>query len=347
MDCRGLVVALLAVLTFVPLPFVHPFRVRRLRAGRASRCWRSGRRSAAVALLHDLAPGPWVTAALCAHCALFPRLSDCSPPRSRDWKCRMLELLTDPHAWAALVTLTVLEIVLGIDNVVFISVLVSRLRPREGASARARSDSRSRFVFRVVLLFGLTWLMGLTAPVFTMFGHELSWRDLILIGGGLFLIAKATHEIHAEVEARDDDATGAGRRRAVVLLGGAAADRDRSRVLAQLDHHRDRHGAGHRDHDRGDRDRHGRDVCGLRAGRGVHRRASDHQDAGARLPGADRRGAGRRRLRGAYSARLHLFLHGVRRRGRGLQRAGARNRRAAARSTQNRTGARMPKRPSC
>jgi predicted tellurium resistance membrane protein TerC len=116
----------------------------------------------------------------------------------------MLELLTDPNAWAALVTLTALEIVLGIDNIVFISVLVSRCN--EAQARRARQIGLSlAFVFRIMLLAGLTWLMGLTQPVLTIFGNELSWRDLILIGGGLFLIAKATHEIHAEVEARDHE----------------------------------------------------------------------------------------------------------------------------------------------
>jgi predicted tellurium resistance membrane protein TerC len=115
-----------------------------------------------------------------------------------------LALLTDPHAWAALVTLTVLEIVLGIDNLVFISVLTSRLD--ENKARRARQIGLSlAFIFRVVMLFGLTWLMGLTAPLFTVFGMGISWRDIILVGGGLFLIAKATHEIHAEVEASESE----------------------------------------------------------------------------------------------------------------------------------------------
>ena len=111
----------------------------------------------------------------------------------------ILALLTDPHAWAALVTLSVLEIVLGIDNIVFLAVLTARL---EGVQARrARMIGLSlAFLFRVIMLAGLTWLMGLTAPVVTLFGMEMSWRDIILIGGGLFLIAKATHEIHAEVD---------------------------------------------------------------------------------------------------------------------------------------------------
>jgi predicted tellurium resistance membrane protein TerC len=115
-----------------------------------------------------------------------------------------LTLLTDPHAWAALVTLTALEIVLGIDNIVFISVLTSRLDRARARRARQIGLSLA-FIFRIIMLFGLTWLMGLTTPLFTIFGMGISWRDIILIGGGMFLIAKATHEIHAEVEARDEE----------------------------------------------------------------------------------------------------------------------------------------------
>lgn len=116
----------------------------------------------------------------------------------------MIELLTDPNAWAALVTLTVLEVVLGIDNLVFIAVLVSRCDPKQAKRARQIGLSLA-FVFRVMLLAGLTWVMGLTAPVFTLFGQEFSWRDLILIGGGAFLIWKGTHEIHVEVEGLEEE----------------------------------------------------------------------------------------------------------------------------------------------
>jgi predicted tellurium resistance membrane protein TerC len=114
----------------------------------------------------------------------------------------MLELLTDPQAWAALATLTALEIVLGIDNVIFISILVSRCSPHQALRARQIGLSLA-FVFRVAMLFGLTWLMKLTYPLFSIFGIGISWRDIILIGGGMFLIAKATHEIHGEVEHRE------------------------------------------------------------------------------------------------------------------------------------------------
>src|SRR5262249_31479330 len=121
----------------------------------------------------------------------------------------MLDLLTDPGVWAALVALTALEIVLGIDNVVFISILVARLDPLKSKRARQLGLSLA-FLFRVLLLGSLSFLAGLRHPVVTVCDLDLSWRDLVLIGGGLFLIAKATHEIHAEVEAREPEEQPAG-----------------------------------------------------------------------------------------------------------------------------------------
>ena len=108
-------------------------------------------------------------------------------------------LLTDPNAWAALLALTALEIVLGIDNVVFISILVARLPAAQAQTVR-RLGLALALVFRIILLFGLTALIRLTHPVVTLLGQDFSWHDLILIGGGLFLIAKATREIHREIE---------------------------------------------------------------------------------------------------------------------------------------------------
>jgi predicted tellurium resistance membrane protein TerC len=120
----------------------------------------------------------------------------------------MLDLLFDPHAWAALVTLTALEIVLGIDNVVFISILVSRVDPAHVTAAR-RLGLGLALVFRILLLFALTWLIGLTEPLFTLLGRGFSWHDVILILGGLFLIGKATHEMHAEIESDPESEDGA------------------------------------------------------------------------------------------------------------------------------------------
>jgi predicted tellurium resistance membrane protein TerC len=115
--------------------------------------------------------------------------------------------LTDPEVWIALVTLTSLEIVLGIDNIVFISILAGKL-PRE-QRARARTVGlAAAMLSRIALLFSLTWVMRLTAPLFEVIGREISGRDLILIGGGLFLLAKSTHEIHTRVEGDGDEMAG-------------------------------------------------------------------------------------------------------------------------------------------
>jgi predicted tellurium resistance membrane protein TerC len=116
----------------------------------------------------------------------------------------MIELLTSAEAWAALLTLTALEIVLGIDNVIFLSIIVSRIPPQQATRAR-QIGLLLALLFRILLLSLLVWLIGLTQPIVTVENFEFSWRDLILIGGGLFLIGKATHEIHGEVEAREAD----------------------------------------------------------------------------------------------------------------------------------------------
>lgn len=111
----------------------------------------------------------------------------------------MLELLQDPNAWFAFLTLTVMEIVLGIDNIVFLSVIVSRLPEAQAARARALGLSLA-LIFRILMLVTLAWIIGLTEPVVHLFGKGFSWRDMILIAGGLFLLYKATSEVHAEFE---------------------------------------------------------------------------------------------------------------------------------------------------
>lgn len=111
----------------------------------------------------------------------------------------MLELLTDPAAWASLLTLTLLEVVLGVDNVIFLSIVTSRLPAAQQPRAR-RIGLILALGGRLVLLLALGWLIGLTAPFASFLGIELSWRDLILAVGGLFLIYKATTEIHVMLE---------------------------------------------------------------------------------------------------------------------------------------------------
>lgn len=110
-----------------------------------------------------------------------------------------MEWITQPQAWVALATLTALEIVLGIDNIVFISVLVGRLP--SGQRNRARTLGLAlAMVTRILLLLTITWIMTLTTPLFSVFKNSVSGRDLILLAGGLFLLAKSTHEIHANLE---------------------------------------------------------------------------------------------------------------------------------------------------
>ena len=110
-----------------------------------------------------------------------------------------MEWISDPNLWIAFFTLTALEIVLGIDNIVFISVLVGRLAEAERDRAR-RFGLLLAMGSRIALLFSLVWIMGLTAPLFSVVGQEISGRDLILIAGGLFLLWKSVHEIHSSLE---------------------------------------------------------------------------------------------------------------------------------------------------
>lgn len=111
----------------------------------------------------------------------------------------MLELLADPQAWIALLTLTALELVLGIDNIIFISILVDKLPPEQREKARKLGLFLAMFM-RVALLLVLSWIIGLTAPLFTLLQHDVSGRDLVLIGGGVFLLWKTVGEIHHSFE---------------------------------------------------------------------------------------------------------------------------------------------------
>ena len=116
----------------------------------------------------------------------------------------MFVWITSPEAWVALGTLTALAIVLGIDNIIFISILVSRL-PEHQRNLGRRVGLGLAMVARLALLFSIAWVMGLTAPWFTIFGKEISGRDVILILGGLFLLGKSTHEIHNSLEGTSED----------------------------------------------------------------------------------------------------------------------------------------------
>jgi predicted tellurium resistance membrane protein TerC len=122
----------------------------------------------------------------------------------------VIELLSSPEAWVALLTLTAVEIVLGIDNVVFIAILADRLPESERGKARTLGLAAA-MVTRILLLLSISWLVKLTAPLFALVGHEFSGRDLILIVGGLFLLAKATLEIHHMTESGGHPAPAEGR----------------------------------------------------------------------------------------------------------------------------------------
>jgi predicted tellurium resistance membrane protein TerC len=118
-----------------------------------------------------------------------------------------VELLTDPNVWASFIALSALEIVLGIDNVIFLSIITEKLPPEQARRARQIGLALA-LIFRIVLLFAISWIIGLTAPIFSLFGTAFSFRDIILIAGGLFLIVKATQEIHAEIAGDEEGSHG-------------------------------------------------------------------------------------------------------------------------------------------
>ncbi|MEO5720372.1 MAG: TerC family protein [Chthoniobacterales bacterium] len=117
-----------------------------------------------------------------------------------------MEWITDPNAWIGLFTLTVLEIVLGIDNIIFISILAGKLPAAKQKKARQIGLGLA-MLMRILLLLSLTWIVGLTRPFFVLLGFEVTGRALILIGGGLFLIAKSVHEIHNKLEGEDEQSS--------------------------------------------------------------------------------------------------------------------------------------------
>lgn len=133
-----------------------------------------------------------------------------------------MDLLLDPAIWASFLTLTLMEIVLGIDNVIFVSILANRLPESQRPLGRTVGLAGA-LVMRIALLFAITWLIGLTAAAFSVMGHDVSWRDLILMAGGVFLLTKATLEIHKAVEGEEEE-----------LSAGTAAVAGFGVVVAQI-----------------------------------------------------------------------------------------------------------------
>src|SRR5512132_250332 len=133
-----------------------------------------------------------------------------------------MDWIADPNAWIGLLTLTALEIVLGIDNIIFISILSGKLPQADQAKAR-RLGLFGAFGTRVLLLLSIAWIVKLTRPLFSVLGHGVSGRDLILIAGGLFLITKATFEIHAKLEGEEHHAE-----------GGAGTARSLTKIVTQI-----------------------------------------------------------------------------------------------------------------
>jgi predicted tellurium resistance membrane protein TerC len=122
----------------------------------------------------------------------------------------LIDFLTDPHVWASFIALSAMEIVLGIDNVVFISLMVARMAPEQRLTAR-RIGLSLALVFRVIMLGGIAYIIHLTTPIFSIAGYDFSWRDLILMAGGLFLLVKGTREIHEDIEGEDHEEGGSNR----------------------------------------------------------------------------------------------------------------------------------------
>ena len=228
-----------------------------------------------------------------------------------------MEWLADPNVWASLVTLTALEIVLGIDNLVFITILVGRLPENRRDSAR-RLGLALAVLSRLALLASIAWIIGLTAPVFELFDHAFSWRDIILIAGGLFLLYKGTREIHERLEGEAEHADPA---RAAASFGGVLAQIMVLDIVFSLDSVITAVGMAN-------------ElwvmatavivaVLIMLAASGplarVRRSAPDDKDAGAEFPAADRHDPGRRRHRVPCAEGVHLRRDRVLGHGRGAE----------------------------
>ena len=239
----------------------------------------------------------------------------------------VIRLAGDPGAWAALATLIAMEVVLGLDNLVFIAILSNRIDERRRGLARSLGLSLA-LVFRLALLASASWAVRLTAPLAMVFGHAFSARDLLLLAGGLFLVWKATTEIHHRVDP-EDESEGASEASPLSLGAGLDPDHlDRHRLLRRQHHHGGRHDRPLSDHGRGGGRLGRRDDGRLRSARGVHPPQSDGLDARAELSLDDRHDADGRRLRLSYRKGLYLRGDVLLIAGRGAERLGSAQRQA-------------------
>ena len=215
-----------------------------------------------------------------------------------------MEWISDPTVWVGLLTLVLLEVVLGVDNLIFIAILSDKLPPEQRDRARIIGLSLA-LLMRLGLLASITWVMSLTTPLLSFWRLEISWRDLILIAGGVFLLIKATTEIHDRVEGGHEARVDGGTPRAV--LADRRADRGARRgVLARLGDHRGRHGGRALRDDGGGHHRGGGDAVRVQAAHRVHQQAALAHHPVPGLPADDRPGAGGRRPRPAHPERLCL-----------------------------------------
>src|SRR6266480_2136788 len=211
-----------------------------------------------------------------------------------------MEWLTSPETWIALLTLTVLEIVLGIDNIIFVSILAGKLPAGEQPRARTVGLTLA-MVTRILLLLSLTGIMRLTRPLFSPFGHPFSGRDLILLLGGLFLLWKSTREIHDKLEGEE----GQQNVKAGATFGGVIVQ------IALLGDYRRGYGPAGRRDDRRHRARGARHARGRRPDQRLRAPSPDLEDARAVLPAAHRRHAHRRRPWPTHPEGLRLFRDGL------------------------------------
>jgi hypothetical protein len=203
--------------------------------------------------------------------------------------------VNDPNAWVSLAVLTFLEIVLGIDNVIFISILAGKLPHGQQAEARKLGLALA-LVTRILLLLSIKWLMGLTRPMGAVFSHEFSCKDLILFSGGLFLIAKSTLEIHAKLEAAEKEPIV----RAHGGLVGTIIQIALLDIVFSLGHNRSRNGATSAGNDCGRDGGFVRDDAGGRGDQSYCQPASDDKDARAGVSDHDWSDASSRRTRSTY-----------------------------------------------